>query len=719
MTGKNPGLSVKSVTAMGILLVLLLSFITYPFSFMVHAQTQPSEIRPLTILKSNNTVLDPRSDAGLTLSDGANVLNTEPTSDPSTDALNDPTSPISDSTTDSSSGTTSSDSNPDDATTGEVASSDGATTGEVASSDGATTGAIETEGNLSTTDEGPAKVESASATEPLVSAPPPAESGEASFGAEIGVSDHSSPSSTIPNAAVNDNSLTSNIMSGSAAEASAENPNAVVQPITPGDGQTVTLGDVSNSDGTSAQISLDKESYAPGDTAQVTLQDPDADIDPSVVNTVQIIVGASDSNPAGTTVTLTETAANSGNFVGTFDVPTAGDKVKVSYDASRPQARVVINGVSQGGAVEVNELPVNSFQTSLGEAQPDVLIGNGIQVSLVDGAELSSNSDCGLLPPENSDCGGNTIVTLSYANSPLNNQQPSSFTVWQHIPGVGWVDLSQVPDCIDCSVEVHEDTKTVTANSPFGPGVFVVGVNTGGSGGGGGGAGFPGSGLVLDLIAPIVASEPPTPTPEPPSTSTDSTTGLLDTAASNTEDDTTSPSAAGTELPTSGTNTTLSPGPESGNVGGEVKQDAGSPAISSNGISTISIPGAGNVTVSYTNLLSERTLTVSALKDSDLSGFITIKDTNEEGILMTLDNTPYRLAGTVFIIGPTDSEFRGTVTVTLPYNASMAPQQSDVRMLHYTGSGWEDVTTSPPADGKVVTGSLSSLGLVAPAVKSS
>ncbi len=82
----------------------------------------------------------------------------------------------------------------------------------------------------------------------------------------------------------------------------------MVQPITPGVEQTVTLGDVSTSDGTSAQISLDRESYAPGDTAQVTLQDSDADIDPSVVNTVQIIVGASDSNLAGTTVTLTETA---------------------------------------------------------------------------------------------------------------------------------------------------------------------------------------------------------------------------------------------------------------------------------------------------------------------------------------------------------------------------------------------------------------------------
>ena len=575
MAGKKPGLSVKSVTAMGILLVLLLSFITYPFGFMVHAQTQPSEVGPLTILKSNNTVLDYLSDAGITLSDGTNVLNTEPTSDPSTDALNDVTSPVSDSTTDSSSGTTSSDSNDDattgevgssddattgevgssddattgevgssddattgevgssdDATTGEVGSSDDATTGEVGSSDDATTGAIEPEGNVSTTDEGPAKVDSASATEPLVSASPPAESGEASLGAEIGVSDHSSPSSTIPNVAVNDNSLTSNILSGSAAEASAENPNAVVQPITLGDEQTVTLGDVSNSDGTSAQISLDKESYAPGDTAQVTLQDPDADIDSSVVNTVQIIVGASDSNPAGSTVTLTETAANSGKFVGTFEVPTAGDNIKVSYDASRPQARAVINGVSQGGAVEVQEIPVSSFQT-LGGGQPDVMIGNGIQVTLVDGAELGSNAECeetGLPPP----CGGSTNVTLSYANAPsdFNGQNPSDFTIWQYIPVIdSWKSLRDCETVKDlCAIAVHADTKTVSAISPYGPGIFVIGVDTGGSGGGGGGAGFPGAGLVLDLIAPIVASEPPTPTPEPPSTSTDSTTGLLDTA---------------------------------------------------------------------------------------------------------------------------------------------------------------------------------------------
>ena len=64
------------------------------------------------------------------------------------------------------------------------------------------------------------------------------------------------------------------------------------------------------------------------------------------------------------------------------------------------------------------------------------------------------------------------------------------------------------------------------------------------------------------------------------------------------------------------------------------------------------------------------------------------------------------------MVGPLDSKFDGTATITIPYNATLAPQASEVKILHSTGSSWEDVTTSPPADGHVVTGSLSSLGPV-------
>ena len=70
------------------------------------------------------------------------------------------------------------------------------------------------------------------------------------------------------------------------------------------------------------------------------------------------------------------------------------------------------------------------------------------------------------------------------------------------------------------------------------------------------------------------------------------------------------------------------------------------------------------------------------------------------------------------MVGPLDSKFDGTATVTIPYNATLAPQASEVKIFHYTGSSWEDVTTSPPADGHVVTGSLRSWGPVVAPIKS-
>ena len=113
------------------------------------------------------------------------------------------------------------------------------------------------------------------------------------------------------------------------------------------------------------------------------------------------------------------------------------------------------------------------------------------------------------------------------------------------------------------------------------------------------------------------------------------------------------------------------------------------------------------------------TLSVSAVKTpSELSALQIAMGENGQGTLTTVDNTPYSIAGDVFMVGPLDSKFDGTATITIPYNATLAPQASEVKILHSTGSSWEDVTTSPPADGHVVTGSLSSLGPVVAAIKS-
>ena len=84
---------------------------------------------------------------------------------------------------------------------------------------------------------------------------------------------------------------------------------------------------------------------------------------------------------------------------------------------------LVINGVVNPGNVEVKELPVSSFQGTVDlicQCQPDVVIGNAIQVTLLDGADLAFNSDCeaiGYSPGLG--CGGSETVKLSFANAPL------------------------------------------------------------------------------------------------------------------------------------------------------------------------------------------------------------------------------------------------------------------------------------------------------------
>ncbi|MGA9217471.1 MAG: hypothetical protein WBZ50_02410, partial [Nitrososphaeraceae archaeon] len=141
------------------------------------------------------------------------------------------------------------------------------------------------------------------------------------------------------------------------------------------------------------------------------------------------------------------------------------------------------------------------------------------------------------------------------------------------------------------------------------------------------------------------------------------------------------------------------------------------------GNKTISVPEEGNVTLSYTSLLSQGELTALPVKTTSELAVMNITQgaNHKPGKLMALDNTPYIPVGTVFIIAPTDARFNGSITVVIPYNMTLAGQQAgqDVKLLHYTGSTWEDVTTFPPANGHLVTGSLSTtLGPVVAAVKS-
>ena len=134
---------------------------------------------------------------------------------------------------------------------------------------------------------------------------------------------------------------------------------------------------------------------------------------------------------------------------------------------------------------------------------------------------------------------------------------------------------------------------------------------------------------------------------------------------------------------------------------------------------TIAVPGVGNVSLSFSNLGSQRAFLVSVVKPSDASS---IKDVNLQkgaAAVLTLNKTRYNLVGPILSISPVDVKLAGSVTVVIPYNSTIAPNSGeDIRMLGYTGSSWVDMTIKPPANGHTVTGSLTSLGPVVAAVKS-
>ncbi len=599
------------------------------------------------------------------------------------------------------------------------------------------------------------------------------------------------------------------------------NPNVVVRPISAGSEQEINFGDVSNTENTTAKISLDKSSYAVGDTAKVTVNDPDANLDSSVINTVQVLV-TSDFVPDGILVTLTETSPDSGIFEGTFGFTNDGGpgdlnsiglspedpnaKIKLFYDASLPRAKVVITGVEQNGTAEVKDI-------LLGNQIPTIspLTRVGVNLSLADGAQLIPPTDpvitqlCDTIGNASAhSCGGSITITMSYANIPLTFERapdegcgenctvitetvsPSNLTIYERV-GETWIPLDQ-----HGPVTIDQNSKTVTATSPFGPGIFILsikappssdgggsggsggsgggsggsggsggcspsvsimagggngggsgggsggGAGTGGSGGsgggcsgnggtGGGGAGggipLPGAGVVLDLIAGVVQAQPPTipppePEPQPPATPpTD--TPLSDTLLSASDQVTNLPLLI-PEISTISDNNT-GPSVISSNNIPSLEKDSKQKLTSQSGNTTISVPGEGTITLSYSNLISGDNFVVSTIKTpAELESLKITYGTNKtEHTLMSLNGTRYSLVGTIFNIGPNDVRFNETVTVNIPYNSSLITEESSlVRMFQYTGSTWEDVTTSPPANGHSVSGSISTVGPVVAAVKS-
>jgi hypothetical protein len=151
------------------------------------------------------------------------------------------------------------------------------------------------------------------------------------------------------------------------------------------------------------------------------------------------------------------------------------------------------------------------------------------------------------------------------------------------------------------------------------------------------------------------------------------------------------------------------------------EKDSKQKLTSHSGNTTISVSGEGTIILSYASLMSGDNFVVSTIKTpAELESLKITNGTNKtEQTLASLNGTRYSLVGTIFNIGPNDVRFNDTVTVNIPYHASLITEESSlVRMFQFTGSTWEDVTTSPPANGHSVTGSISTVGPVVAAVKS-
>ena len=246
---------------------------------------------------------------------------------------------------------------------------------------------------------------------------------------------------------------------------------------------------------------------------------------------------SSSSDKAGILITLTETGINTGVFQGAFSFTSgdssspsglvkvaAGDNIGISYEGSHPRMEADIGGVQQGGNVEMIQVPDP-------ELKPTYFIGGAGHLTFGEEVVLAPNwktqeikTQCDDFGIPQSECNfgvgaGEITIKMSYANAPLNGQDPNTFSIWQFVNGTGWVDLSKHQP-LGSEIQKDFDKQTVTAYTPYQGGIFIIGVaDPSGGGGGGGGLGFPGAGIVLDFLAPVTAETPP-PTTSPPSPTT-------------------------------------------------------------------------------------------------------------------------------------------------------------------------------------------------------
>ena len=226
--------------------------------------------------------------------------------------------------------------------------------------------------------------------------------------------------------------------------------------------------------------SLDKSFYFPGDTAILTIDDFNADLDVTEIDTTSALANSQ-------TVILTETDVNSHVFVGSFTVT---GNILLTYapdPVEAPRAQVTL-GVDDPGDVIISDFIIDENELANLSFNPVI---HGIDVQLAEGATLD---------------GTNAVVTLSYANGNfLEGDSTGLLQMYYRAgPDFGWnvITLSSDPDSNNQDeLTMTSDPETAFIEFPVTTGQYVLGFEIGSGGGGGGGLIRPG--LVLNLLAGI------------------------------------------------------------------------------------------------------------------------------------------------------------------------------------------------------------------------
>lgn len=250
------------------------------------------------------------------------------------------------------------------------------------------------------------------------------------------------------------------------------------------------LRDIDFSENVNATISLDKSSYRLTETATLTIEDKNADLDPTEIDSISAFVVSESSDPSGITVPLTETADNSGIFRGTFTFESSGnssgttleasvgDELSVSYNQTNgARFKATLHEVAESGVVDVYDLEIDPDST------PFSALGYTVAIKLID-TQLSTSDD-------------EITLILSYANADLDGSDENYIRIFQGIDlGGGVIDwihlpISEVDSDTDFTLGLDTENKTVTADAEFfeSAGIFVLGFEEGSPGGEGGGLG--------------------------------------------------------------------------------------------------------------------------------------------------------------------------------------------------------------------------------------